>query len=188
MGNQLNTQKALLDAIAAELQLRALSGLHTSIIKVNTHKGIVGNEVADNLQVVSIEARDAAACQLTYVMGSQAHQGKHWLVLSRRMAPDHLNREQVAGHLHADMKALYIERHNAAGRRIAQELCNGAHGNHIMVGDMGYAEKRQGLLFPLYQDSKWLLSDQDCDTVDSDRFMLRPDLMVINIQTKPQPH
>ena len=71
MGNQLNTQKALLDAIAAELQLRALSGLHTSIIKVNTHIGIVGNEVADNLQVVSKEARDAAACQPTYVMGTK---------------------------------------------------------------------------------------------------------------------
>ena len=94
----------------------------------------------------------------------------------------------MAGHLHADMKALYIERLNAAGRRIAQDICNGVHGIHIMVGDMGYAEKCQGLQFPLYQDSEGLLSDQDCDTVDSDKFMLRPDLMVINIQTKPQPH
>ena len=49
MGNQLNTHKTLLDAIAAELRLRALRGLHTSIIKVKSHIGIMGNEMADKL-------------------------------------------------------------------------------------------------------------------------------------------
>ena len=34
MGDQLNTHKTLLDALAADLRLKALSGLHTSIIKV----------------------------------------------------------------------------------------------------------------------------------------------------------
>ena len=63
MGNQLNTHKTLLDAIAVELCLRALisplmRGLHTSIIKVRSHIGIVGHEVADKL---ANEARDAAA-------------------------------------------------------------------------------------------------------------------------------
>ena len=79
MGNQLNTHKTLLDAIAAELRLRALRGLHTSIIKVKPHIGIVGNEMADTL---ANEARDAAACHLTYDIGNQAHQGQHWPILT----------------------------------------------------------------------------------------------------------
>ena len=77
--------------------------------------------------------------------------------------------EDGAGHMsgrcaHRDMKALYIERHNAAGR-IAQEICNGAHGNHVMIGDVGNAEKCQGLEFHGTRIPEWLLSDQDCDTV-----------------------
>ena len=60
------------------------------------------------------------------------------------------NLEDGAGHIlggcaHRDMKALYIECHNAAGRRIAQEIRNGAHGNHVMIGDVGNAEKCQEL-------------------------------------------
>ena len=93
VGNQLNTHKTLLDAIAAELRLRALRGLHTSIIKVRCHTGIAGNEMADKL---ANEARDAAACQLTYDIGNQAHQGKHWPALTACMAaPDHMIRERV---------------------------------------------------------------------------------------------
>ena len=78
------------------------------------------------------------------------------------------------------MKALYIERHYAAGRRIAQEIRNGAHGNHVMIGDVGNAEKCQGLEYHGTRIPDWLLSDQDCDTADSSRSMMRPDLMVIN--------
>ena len=95
------------------------------------------------------------------------------------------NLEDGGGHIlggcaHRDMRALYIERHNAAGRRIAHEIRNGAHGNHVIVGDVGSAEKCQGLDLHSTRISEWLLSDQDCDTVDSNRSMMRPDLMVIN--------
>ena len=112
MGNQLNTHKTLLDAIAAELRLRALRGLHTSIIKVKSHIGIVGYEMADKL---ANEARDAAACDLTYDSGNQAHQGKHWPVLTARTAaPDQLNWQRVAGNLHTAIKG-HINSHHAKG-------------------------------------------------------------------------
>ena len=86
--------------------------LHTSIIKVESHIGIVGNEMADKL---ANEARDAAACDLTYDIGNQAHQGQHWPTLTTRMAtPDQLHRERVAGNLHAALKS-HISGHHAKG-------------------------------------------------------------------------
>ena len=81
------------------------------------------------------------------------------------------------------MKALYIERHNAAGRRIAQEFCNGAHGNRVMHWRLemwAMLESVKGLEFHGTRIPDWLLSDQDCDTSDSNISMMRPDLMVIN--------
>ena len=51
----------------------------------------------------------------------------------------------LGGCVHRDMNALYIERHNAAGRRIAQEIRNGAHGNHVMIGDVGMLKSVMGL-------------------------------------------
>ena len=90
-----------------------------------------------------------------------------------------------AGHIlggcaHRDMKAMYIERHNAAGRFIAQEVRNGKHGNHVMIGDVGNAEKCMGLDFHSNRLPEWLLSDEDCSTADSIRAKLRPDLMLIS--------
>ena len=70
------------------------------------------------------------------------------------------------GCAHRDMTALYIERHNAAGRRIAQEIRNGAHGNHVMIGDVGNAGMCQGLEFHGTRIPERLLSDQDCDTAE----------------------
>ena len=81
------------------------------------------------------------------------------------------NLEDGAGYIlgvctHRDMKAFYIERHNAAGRPIAQEIRNGAHGNHVKIGDVGNAEKCQGLEFHGTRISEWLLTEQDYDTVE----------------------
>ena len=95
------------------------------------------------------------------------------------------NLEDDVGHIlggcaHRDMRALHIERHNTAGRRIAQGIRNGAHGNHVMIGDVGNAEKCQGFEVHGTRIPEWILSDQDYDTVDSNRSMMRPDLMVIN--------
>ena len=61
------------------------------------------------------EARDAAACDLTYDIGNQAHQGQHWPVLTAQTAaPEQLNRERVAGNLHAALKS-HISGHHAKG-------------------------------------------------------------------------
>ena len=53
-----------------------------------------------------------------------------------------------------------------------------------MIGDVGNAEKFQGLEHHDTRIPEWLLSDQDCDTVDSNRSMMRPDLMVINTRNQ----
>ena len=38
------------------------------------------------------------------------------------------------------------------GERMAQEICNGAHGDHVMIGDVRNAEKCQWLVFKWHQD------------------------------------
>ena len=48
------------------------------------------------------------------------------------------------------------------------------------IGDVGNAGKCQGLEFHGTTIPEWLLSEQDCDTVDSNISMMRPDLMLIN--------
>ena len=77
------------------------------------------------------------------------------------------------------MKAITIERHNAAGRCIAREVRNGTHGNLVMIGDVGNAEKCQDLRLHGSRVPEWLLSDADLDAVGATRFTTRPDLMVI---------
>ena len=46
---------------------------------------------------------------------------------------------------HPEMKALYIERHNAAGRMILKALLTFGWGNSHMVADLGSEEKMRGL-------------------------------------------
>ena len=86
--------------------------------------------------------------------------------------PEHGAGNILGGCAHRDMEAPYIERHNAAGSWKAQDICNGAHGNDVMIGVVGNAEKCQGLEVCGSRIPEWLLSDQDCDRVDSDRSMM----------------
>ena len=77
-GNQYNTHRELLRPIASALLHRAQTGLRTDIIKVKSHIGIEGNEVADKL---ANAARDPSACDVSDDIGNLAHQGEHWPML-----------------------------------------------------------------------------------------------------------
>ena len=79
MGNQTNTHVVLLKAITVILLERAQHGLSTTIIKVKSHIGIIGNEMADKL---ANETRGPQACEVSYEAGNHAHQGEHWSVLN----------------------------------------------------------------------------------------------------------
>ena len=85
----------------------------------------------------------------------------------------------LGGCRHKDMKAITIERHNAAGRCIARDVRNGTHGNLVMIGNVGNAEKCQDLHLHGSRVPKWLLSDRDLNAVRATRLTTRPDLMVI---------
>ena len=94
-----------------------------------------------------------------------------------------------AGHIlgeckQKDMKSLAIERHNAAGRIIAQTIRQGSLGNCVMVGDIGNAGKCSTLNLHDTRVPEWLLSDGDLRRADTNRTMARPDLMLINITTQ----
>ena len=85
----------------------------------------------------------------------------------------------LGGCMHKDMKTITIKRHNAAGRCIAREVRDGAHGNLVMIGDVGKAEKCQDLHLHGSRVPNWLLSNQDLDAVGATRLTTRPELMVI---------
>ena len=81
---------------------------------------------------------------------------------------------------HPMMKAMYIERHNAAARKILKLIMEGAHGNCYMLADVG-SSSRLGNLGAL--DSRlpaWILTDQDLAAAGANRDHLRPDIMVVN--------
>ena len=101
-GNQYNTHKELLKAIALELLRRAQTGLCTEIIKVKSHIGIEGNEVADKL---ANAAQEPDACDVSYDVGHLAHQGEHWPVLIAHPQRDQArHRDRMAGNLLASLK------------------------------------------------------------------------------------
>ena len=101
-GNQYNTHKELLKAIALALLRRAQNGLCTEIIKVKSHIGIEGNEVADKL---ANAAREPDACDVSYDVGHLAHQGEHWPVLIAHPQRDQARHgDRMAGNLQASLK------------------------------------------------------------------------------------
>ena len=91
-----------------------------------------------------------------------------------------------AGHMlgecmHKDMKSLAIERHNAAGRIVAQAIQHGALGNCVMIGDVGNAEKCNALNLHSTRVPEWLLSDDDLLRANTNCTVARPDLMLVTI-------
>ena len=80
-----------------------------------------------------------------------------------------------------DMKSLAIERHNAAGRIVAQAIRHGALGNCVMIGDVGNAEKCNALNLHSTRVPEWLLSDDDLLRANTTRTVARPVLMLVTI-------
>ena len=65
--------KEVLKDITVNLLHRARNGLHTSILYVKSHIGIIGNEAADKL---ATKATDPLQCTTDYCIGSQGLEGK----------------------------------------------------------------------------------------------------------------
>ena len=94
--------------------------------------------------------------------------------------------EDSASHIlnackHPEMKALYIERHNAAGRLILKEVLQGAKGHHQIIADIGSDEKMRGLgAFDNRLTN--LLTDNDMTQpglAPKIREKMRPDIMLV---------
>ena len=83
--------------------------------------------------------------------------------------------------MHKDMKSLAIERHNAAGRIVAQATRHGALGNCVMTGDIGNAEKCNAPNLHSTRVPEWLLSDDDLSKTNANCTVARPDLMLVTI-------
>ena len=94
-----------------------------------------------------------------------------------------------AGHIlgectQKDMKSIVIERHNEAGRILAEEIQVGALGNCLMTGDVGNADKCKALKLHGSRIPDWLLSDEDLARVGTQRKAVRPDLLMVSITTQ----
>ena len=79
------------------------------------------------------------------------------------------------------MKAMHIERHNAAARLILKEILRGTKGNHYVVADIGSSEKMRGL-GAFDNRINRIVSEQDMETLGyepSIRDKLRPDILLI---------
>ena len=83
-----------------------------------------------------------------------------------------------------DMKSSGIERHNEAGKTLAEEIQMGALGNCLMIGDVGKAKKCKALTLHGSKIPDWLLSDSDLTKVGTQRQVVRPDLMMVSITTQ----
>lgn len=85
------------------------------------------------------------------------------------------------GCTHPDMKAFYIERHNAAGRMMLKERQCGAKGNIRVMADLGSKEKMRGLGAYSQRITKDIISDhclvQHGLSMDVRR-KLRPDVLI----------
>ena len=82
---------------------------------------------------------------------------------------------------HPMMKAMYIERHNAATRKILRLMLEGSRGNCYMLADVGSTDKL-GSVGPL--DSRlpeWLAPTNILLQRGLDRDKLRPDILMTNI-------
>ena len=86
---------------------------------------------------------------------------------------------------HPMMKAMYIDRHNAATRKILRLMLEGSNGNCYMLADVGSTDKL-GNIGPL--DSRlpgWLVPTDILLQRGLDRDKLRPDILMINIIAMP---
>ena len=80
-----------------------------------------------------------------------------------------------------DMKSLAIERHNAAGRIVAQAIRHGALSNCVMIGDVRNAEKCNAFNLHSTRVPEWLLSNDDLSRTKTNCTVARLDLMLVTI-------
>ena len=99
----------------------------------------------------------------------------------------HCGEEDSTGHmlngcLNPELKSMYIERHNEAGRRIIKEMSKGKFGGHYTMADVGSYDKVEQLGIRDNRIPPSILSDK---TIGSEnlpltiRQKLRPDIMVV---------
>ena len=158
-------------ALKAYINSHHAKGLTNNTLYVRLWEGIRGDLHKSSHSFWSAPQKILRNVLLARFVGLYSQKVAHRYGRAQDINCPFCNLEDGAGHIlggcaHRDMKALYIERHNAAGRRIAQEIRSGAHGYHVMIGDVGNAEKCQGLEFHGTRIPEWLLTEQDCDTVE----------------------
>ena len=100
--------KEVLKDITGNLLHRARNGLRTSILKVKSHIGIIGNEAADKL---ATKATDPVQCTTDYCIGSQGLEGKYWPAVEKEKTnPDGSTNTEMhlVGNLTSDIKTFAI--------------------------------------------------------------------------------
>ena len=100
-GNQYNTHRELLRAIALALLHRAQTGLSTDIIKVKSHIGIEGNEAADRL---ANAARDPSACDVSYDIGNLCTPRRAPMLIAHPQKDKRQPEDRMASNLQASLK------------------------------------------------------------------------------------
>ena len=91
----------LLKVIAQVILSRAKLGLETSLLKVKSHIGVQGNEMADQL---ANAARDSEQCSISIAIGSDAFNDREWPAILKRSGNSQGQQQQTwhkAGNLHA---------------------------------------------------------------------------------------
>ena len=93
----------------------------------------------------------------------------------------------VNGCQHPEMKALQIERHNAAGRLILKEMAQGKHGSNYIMADLGCYNKMEEMLVHDNRLSASILSDATLEQhglSPATRPKFRPDIMTIEASSE----
>ena len=90
----------------------------------------------------------------------------------------------LGGCEHAQMKALFIHRHDSAMRQVLNELNKGGHGSYYCIADVGTMETLGPLGVHDKRIPSWLLSNQYLAAQGIDPSMrgkMRPDIMLIQV-------
>ena len=116
------------------------------------------------------------------------------LPLPRNACCPHCGREDSGGHIlggcqHANMKAMYISRHDEAMRKVLKAITCGTHGSFLKIADIGRDELVQGLGIISKRIPAWLLSDADIASAGlsaGERHILRPDILLVEVSHEEQ--
>ena len=118
----------LLKVIAQVILSRAKLGLKTSLLKVKSHIGVQGNDMADQL---ANAARDSEQCSISIAIGNDAFHDRKWPAILKRSGTSQGQQQQTwhkAGNLHA-----CIRKHAAASQAKGLTRPGDYHGNWANV-------------------------------------------------------